>query len=110
MVRDPGGSEQPPAADALQRPLRSRFQARLRRSVLPPLRRRRENAVLSRALLSLRSATGEQGARDRCPKGARLSTALCVSENGEFIWLHLIGGKWRTSFLLPDTQSMWGWT
>ena len=26
-------AEQPPAADALQRPLRSRFQARLRRSV-----------------------------------------------------------------------------
>ena len=32
--------------------------------------------MLSRELLSLRSATGEQGARDRCPKGARLSTAL----------------------------------
>ena len=32
--------------------------------------------MLSRALLSLRSATGEQGARDRCPTGARLSTAL----------------------------------
>ena len=42
--------------------------------------------MLSRALLSLRSATGEQGARDRCPKGARLSTALGVEPQQHLLW------------------------
>ena len=40
----PGRVEPPPAADALQRPLRSRFQARLRRSVdMPADVKRREH-------------------------------------------------------------------
>jgi len=37
VVGESGSAEQPPAADAFQRPLRSRFQARLSRSVRPRL-------------------------------------------------------------------------
>ena len=52
-------AEQPPAADAFQRPLRSRFQARLRHSVRPPPEKAGEAVRLRGIIFDLDGTLGD---------------------------------------------------